>query len=52
MELDEGHSIPLPSKIEILVKQQEFKGWIFGVVDVPEELLSGKAQRTNSANLS
>ena len=52
MELDEGHSIPLPSKIEILVKQQEFKGWLFGVVDVPEELLSGKAQRTNSANLS
>ncbi len=47
MELDEGHPIPLPSKIETLAKQQEFKGWIFGIVDVPEELLSDKAQRVN-----
>ena len=47
MELDEGHPIPLPSKIESLAKQQEFKGWIFGIVDVPEELLSDKAQRVN-----
>ena len=29
MELDEGHPIPLPSKIEDLAKQEEFKGWIF-----------------------
>ena len=47
MELDEGHPIPLPSIIETLAKQQEFKGWIFGIVDVPEELLSDKAQRVN-----
>lgn len=47
MELDEGHPIPLPSKIEDLAKQEEFKGWIFGIVDVPEELLSDKAQRVN-----
>lgn len=47
MELDEGHPIPLPSKIEDIAKQTEFKGWIFGIVDVPEELLSDKAQRVN-----
>lgn len=47
MELDEGHPIPLPSKIEDLARQEEFKGWIFGIVDVPEELLSDKAQRVN-----
>ena len=47
MELDEGHPIPLPSKIEDLAKQEEFKDWIFGIVDVPEELLSDKAQRVN-----
>lgn len=47
MELDEGHPIPLPSKIEDLARQEEFKGWIFGIVDVPEELLSDKALRVN-----
>lgn len=47
MELDEGHPIPLPSKIEDIAKQAEFKGWIFGIVDVPEELSSDKAQRVN-----
>lgn len=47
MELDEGHPIPLASKIEDIAKQPEFKGWIFGIVDVPEELLSDKAQRVN-----
>ena len=47
MELDEGHQIPLPSKIEDLAKQEEFKDWIYGIVDVPEELLSDKAQRIN-----
>lgn len=47
IELDDGHEIPLPSKIEDLAKQEEYKGWIFGIVDVPDEFLSDKTQRVN-----
>ena len=46
-ELDEGHDIPLPSKIEDITKRKEFKGWVIGVVEVPDSLLSEKAQRVN-----
>ena len=47
LELDEGHDIPLPSKIEDITKRKEFKGWVIGVVEVPDSLLSEKAQRVN-----
>ena len=47
VELDEGHDIPLPSKIEDIAKQKDFKGWIMGVVEIPDSLLSEKAQRVN-----
>lgn len=46
-ELDEDHDIPLPSKIEDITKRKEFKGWVIGVVEVPDSLLSEKAQRVN-----
>lgn len=47
VELDEGHDIPLPSKIEDIAKQKDFKGWIMGVVEIPDDLMSQKAQRVN-----
>ncbi len=47
VELDEGHDIPLPSKIEDIAKQKDFKGWIMGVVEIPDDLMSKKAQRVN-----
>ena len=47
IELDEGHEIPVPSKIEDVSKQEDFKGWFFGVVEIPDSLLSEKAQRVN-----
>ena len=47
IELDDGHEIPLPSKVEDLAKQEDYKGWIFGIVDVPDEFLSDKTQRVN-----
>lgn len=42
LELDEGHSIPLPSSVENLAKQDNFKGWILGIVEIPEELFPTK----------
>ena len=46
-ELDEGHDIPLPSTIDEISQNSDFKGWIIGVVDVPIEALTDKAQRIN-----
>ena len=47
VELDDGHDIPLPSNLEDIAKQEDFKGWILGVVEVPDDLLSEKMQRIN-----
>lgn len=47
VELDDGHDIPLPSNLEDIAKQEDFKGWILGVVEVPDDLLSEKTQRIN-----
>lgn len=46
LELDEGHSIPLPSSVQDLAKQDEFKGWIFGIVEIPEKLFTKKVQES------
>ncbi len=46
LELDEGHSIPLPSSVQDLAMQDEFKGWIFGIVEVPEKLFTKKVQES------
>lgn len=40
MELDKGHQVPLPSKIENLAKREEFKGWTFGLIDIPFNIKS------------
>lgn len=37
IELEEGHDIPAPSKIEDISKQEDFKGWVFGAVEIPEQ---------------
>lgn len=47
LEMEEGHAIPQPSSISEISKQEDFKGWLFGVVDVQPESLSDKAQRVN-----
>ena len=47
VELDDGHDIPLPLNLEDIAKQEDFKGWILGVVEVPDDLLSEKTQRIN-----
>ena len=47
LEMEEGHAIPQPSSIGEISKQEDFKGWFFGVVDVQPESLSDKAQRVN-----
>lgn len=46
-QIDEGESIPRPSSIDKLVKDEDFKNWIFGFVDVDLAQLSDKAERIN-----
>ncbi len=43
-ELDEGHDIPQPSPMEVVVANPDYKGWIFGCIDVPSEPLSAKTE--------
>lgn len=50
VELDDGHEIPLPSKLEDIEKQGDFKGWILGIVELPDDFLSEKTHRISMAN--
>ena len=43
--LDHEQEVPQPSTIEAVQKNSDFKGWIFGAVDVDLSKLSGKAER-------
>lgn len=46
-ELDAEHEIPPASRLEDLIKQKKFKGWVFALVDIPDSLLADKAVRIN-----
>ncbi len=46
-ELDENHEIPLPSAMDTIAADPDYKGWIFGYIDVPSELLGSKTERIN-----
>ena len=50
VELDDGHEIPLPSKLEDIEKQGDFKGWILGIVELPDDFLSEKTHRISMTN--
>lgn len=50
VELAGGHDIPLPSKLEDIEKQGDFKGWILGIVEVPDDFLSEKTHRISMTN--
>ena len=44
---DEGLEIPAPSAIDEVVKNPDYKGWIFGSVDIDMSKISDKAERVN-----
>jgi predicted RNase H-like HicB family nuclease len=45
--LDSGQSVPPPSKLETLVKQRGFKGWIWALVDISPDALDDTIERVN-----
>jgi predicted RNase H-like HicB family nuclease len=44
---EEGKNIPVPTPLSVLQKDREFRGWIWGMVDVPIEKLFGPAEKIN-----
>lgn len=45
--LDEGFEIPPPSSADDILKNPDYKGRIFGYVDIDVSKLSGKTERIN-----
>jgi predicted RNase H-like HicB family nuclease len=45
--IDDGESIPKPSSLAEVAKNEEFKGWIIGFVQVDLDQLSDKTERIN-----
>ena len=45
--LDEGESVPEPSKLTVLQRKRVFRGWTWAVVDVDLSELGDKAARIN-----
>ena len=44
---DEGLEIPAPSAMDDVVKNPDYKGWVFGSVDIDMSKISDKAERVN-----
>jgi predicted RNase H-like HicB family nuclease len=45
--LDAGEAIPVPSSLDVLRKDPELVGWIFGVVEVDLAVLDDTVERIN-----
>ena len=44
---DEGLEIPAPSAMDDVVKNPDYKGWVFGSVDIDMSKISDKAESVN-----
>ncbi len=45
--IEEGFEINPPSSMDDIIKNPEYKGWIYAFVDVDMEKLTGKTERIN-----
>ncbi len=45
--LEDGQSIPQPSRLEDLQRKPDYQGWVWAVVEADLAKLSGKARRLN-----
>lgn len=46
-QIEEGSPIPAATPIDEIAKNEEFKGWIFGFIDVDISQLEDKVERIN-----
>ena len=46
-ELEDGREIPSPSSFEKIQKNEDWKGWLFGFVDIDPSKVTGKTVRLN-----
>ena len=46
-ELEDGREIPSASSFEKILENKEWKGWIFGFVDIEPSKVTGKTVRLN-----
>jgi predicted RNase H-like HicB family nuclease len=45
--LDAGEPIPEPSPADSLCQRDEFRGWIFGVIEIEPDVMSDAVERVN-----
>ncbi len=45
--IEEGHAVPKPSAVEMLVDNPDYNGGIWAIIDVDLSKLSGKSKRVN-----
>jgi len=46
-EMDQGRSIPEPGKIETYRKKREYKGWVWGIIEIDPASLDTAVERVN-----